>query len=533
MNSEHLEAYLAGELDQNGREQVEYALRRDSDLRASFVLQAQMEAALRVLLGSESEGRKDAFDRGVIARLRSEGAGDHRGDNRGFAKSVLTEIVEEREGLRPIRWPDLIKTGLISAAASIGLLLVLQTTVYRDSPETGEKTEKELIPRFAARIERSEGASWSGETAAKIRADGWLTTGILNLDSGTVLIAFNSGATAVVEGPAVLSIESANRMFLKSGKLTAEVPPPASGFTVNTPRLNAIDIGTRFGVSVENNGDSELHVMHGKVEVSRASGNSIATLVHEGLALRADGRTRSELMPIPYAGDQFALKLGVQEISRPALHYTFDDSSRAIVEDSSGEPLFDVTMVASGELDRSPKRGPGRKGAGLVFQPGETLDVPLSKDFRLEAPHTIAFWVKIPPRLDGQGHEEILSYGREGLAWGIACNLASSRGARGAVRIDCPTGFVIGSSDIADGNWHHIAYRFLGGTDANIASHLHLFVDGKTETLSDLQAGSVKEGRVGTLRLGGDKLNGFQGWIDDLTLFREAISTAEIQKLLP
>jgi hypothetical protein len=530
VNSEHLEAYLAGELDQNGREQVEHALRRDSDLRASFVVQAQMEAALQVLLGTESAKRKDEFDRGVIARLRSEGAGDHR----GFAKSVLTEIVEEREGLRPIRWPDLIKTGLISAAASIGLLLVLQTAVYRDVPRNGgERSGKGSIAGFAARIERSEGASWTGETAGKIREDGWLTTGVLNLDSGTALIAFNSGATAVVEGPAVLSIESANRMFLKSGKLTAEVPPPASGFTVNTPRFNAVDIGTRFGVSVESNGDSELHVMQGKVEVSRASGNSVSTLVREGLAFRADGRTRSELMPIPYAGDQFALKVGVQELSRPALHYTFDDSSGAIVEDSGGEPLFDVNIVASGELDRSPKRGPGRKGAGLVFQPGETLDVALSKDFRLEDPHTIAFWVKIPPRLDGEVQEEILSYGREGLSWGISCNLASHRGVRGAVRINCPSGFVIGSSDIADGNWHHIAYRFLGGEEADIASHLHLFVDGRTETLSDFQAGSVQEGRVGNLRLGGTKSDGFQGWIDDFSLFREAISTAEIQKLLP
>ena len=62
-------------------------------------------------------------------------------------------------------------------------------------------------------------------------------------------------------------------MFLKSGRLTAEVPPAASGFTVNTPRLNAVDIGTRFGVNVEENGDSELHVMEGEVEVSRTSGN--------------------------------------------------------------------------------------------------------------------------------------------------------------------------------------------------------------------------------------------------------------------
>ena len=127
MDSEHLEAYLSGELDETGRHQVEHALRHDTKLRESFVAQAQMAAALRVLIGSESGEGKEAFEKGVIARLRSEGAGD-----RGFAKSVLLEIVEEREGKRPIRWPDLVKTGIISAAASIGLMLLFQSIIFRE-----------------------------------------------------------------------------------------------------------------------------------------------------------------------------------------------------------------------------------------------------------------------------------------------------------------------------------------------------------------------------------------------------------------
>lgn len=103
MDSEHLEAYLAGELDENGRVKVERALRHDSHLRTSFLIQAQMEAALKVLLGPGTATRQVEFDRGVIARLRSEGAGDHR----GFAKSVLTEIVEERENCARYAGPTL------------------------------------------------------------------------------------------------------------------------------------------------------------------------------------------------------------------------------------------------------------------------------------------------------------------------------------------------------------------------------------------------------------------------------------------
>lgn len=528
MNSEHLEAYLAGELDENGRRQVEHALRHDSDLRASFVAQAQMEAALKVLLGNAAGESSQNFNRGVLARLRGEGAGD----NRGFAKSVLTEIVEEREGLRPLRWPILVKTGLISAAASIGLLLALQTIIFNEGQRDGTRS-REPVPTagFAARIEKSENVRWAEDTETRIREDGWLPIGFLNLESGTLLIAFNSGATAVVEGPAQMSIESGNRMFLKSGRLTADVPPAASGFTVNTPRLNAVDIGTRFGVTVENNGDSELHVMEGEVEVSRASGNSVATLVREGLALRADSRTRSELIPIPYAGDHFKLRLGDVTVPQPALFYNFDESVGAIVEDSGMSPLIDVPIIAPGELDTSPRRAPGHSGGGLVFKPGEVLDVPLSREFRIESPHTVTFWVKLPPRIGQSDQDQILEYGREGLSWKVSCNLESGMGVRGALKVDSPEGHVIGSTDLADGNWHHVAYRFIGGGDIDIASHVQLFVDGKPETLSDSRSGSIRPSRAGNLRLGGRMEEGFTGWIDELSFYQEAVSTLTIQGL--
>lgn len=525
MDSEHLEAYLAGELDESGRHQVEHALRHDAKLRESFVAQAQMAAALRLLLGPGGGQSKEAFEQGVVARLRSEGAGE-----RVFAKSVLLEIVEEREGKRPIRWPDLVKTGIISAAASIGLMLLFQSIIFREgSADSGARVGSRPIEMFTARIERSDNLVWSAESLPRVRNDGWLAPGLLRLESGLAVIALNSGATVLVEGPADLSIEAGNRLFLKSGRLTAEVPPLASGFTVNTPRLNAVDIGTRFGVSVEGNGDSELHVMEGEVEVSRTSGNAVGLRLREGLAVRADGRTRTELTPVDYSGEGFTLRLGSPTEVHPALQYTFDESVGAIVEDSGRDHLFDVPLVATGELDRSPRRAAGRRGGGLVFQPGETLDVPLSREFRLNEAHTFSFWLKLPAKVGQSGEERILEYGREGLAWRVSCNLDPGRGMRGALRVECGGGFLTGCTDLADGNWHHVAYRYLGGVD--LVSNVHLFIDGKPETISASSPGTPSEGRVGNLRLGGGDREGFQGWIDHLGLYREATDTPSLQGL--
>ncbi|MEM1440999.1 MAG: LamG-like jellyroll fold domain-containing protein [Verrucomicrobiota bacterium] len=528
MNSEFLEAYLANELDDHGRRQVEDALRRDADLRECFLQQVQLDSALRFLLPEEETVADAAFEQAVMARLRSEGADEER----SFAKSVLTEIVEEREEMSPIRWPDLVKAGVISAAASIALMFGLQEIIFSQHSIGGRIAAQQISgPEYVARVELSEDLTWSPETASKIREDGWLTSGLIEIESGEAMIAFNSGATATVEGPAALSIESSNRVFLNKGRLTAEVPPPASGFTVNTPRLNAVDIGTRFGIEVDKDGNSELHVMEGEVEASRTSGNSVTVLVREGLALRADERTRSELAPVPYAGDQFVLQIGSISTPSPLLRYSFDESVGAVIEDTGSSRGFDVPLVGDGELDRSPRRSVGYSGGGLVFQPGNELLVPLSREFRLEKSHTISFWMRIPPKLASGTEHEILEYGRDGTGWRILCEPASGRGARGALRIENDKGFVVGSTDLADGNWHHIAYRFIGGEKANISSHVHLFVDGKPETLSDFQPGTINEGRVGSLKVGGSESSGFDGWIDELHVFDEAIPTPAIQNL--
>lgn len=520
MDSEHLEAYLARELDENAREQVDHALRNDAELRERFLLQMQMDAALSAILSPKAG--KEQFEAGVLAQLNSEGAGDQR----GFAKSVLTEIVEERANIVPIQWPDMVKASIVSAAAAVALMFGLQSIIFSTSrPETEESDTK----NFLARVERSENLKWSAQSEDKVREDGWLTNGLLVIESGSAMIAFNSGASAIVEGPARLSLESNNRAFLQSGRLTAEVPKAASGFTINTPRLNAVDIGTRFGIAVDGNGDTELHVMEGLVEASRTSGNAKTILVSEGSALRADERTLSELQPVEYAGENFTLRVGSPTIPQPALRYDFDEIGGEI-EDSGVEQRYHIPLIGSSGMDNSPRRSAGHSGGGLIFDSDDSMSVELSRDFRLEAPHTVAFWVKIPPRVGRETNEVIARFGGEGEGWEISANLHSRHGSRGALRIDHRNGRIIGSTDIADGNWHHVAYRFIGGEGADVASHVHLFVDGLPESISESVGGPVKEGYLGSMRLGG-MAEGLEGWIDDLLIFREAVPTTYLQTL--
>ncbi len=115
-----------------------------------------------------------------------------------------------------------------------------------------------------ARLTRSVNALWEEKTSPAPRAP--LAAGQkLTLARGLVEIVFNTGATVVLEGPAELEVGTKgagvsdqgsedigdNACSLAIGKLFARVPPKAHGFTVHTPSMKIVDLGTEFGVEVK------------------------------------------------------------------------------------------------------------------------------------------------------------------------------------------------------------------------------------------------------------------------------------------
>lgn len=83
------------------------------------------------------------------------------------------------------------------------------------------------------------------------------------LRSGVVEIAFESGAEVVIEGPSEFVCVSDNQISLHYGRLYARVPSWAIGFTVETENSRIVDLGTEFGVKVNVDGTTELHVTKG------------------------------------------------------------------------------------------------------------------------------------------------------------------------------------------------------------------------------------------------------------------------------
>jgi len=156
------------------------------------------------------------------------------------------------------------RVGLAAAAAVALLATAASFFPWRSKPATGE----EALARVAV-LTHSADAVWA-EAAVERHNGEVLTPGWLKLKSGAVQIEFTRGARVVLEGPAEMQLLTDNQAFLRSGRLRAQVPDAAHGFTVKSSEFTVVDHGTEFGCDVPLIGAAQVHVFNGLVALHRS-----------------------------------------------------------------------------------------------------------------------------------------------------------------------------------------------------------------------------------------------------------------------
>lgn len=103
----------------------------------------------------------------------------------------------------------------------------------------------------------------------------------LKLSSGVLQLTYETGAKVTVEGPVDMVMTTPIEARLSEGKIAAAVPRFARGYTIVTPTAEVVDLGTEFGVSVDDVGASEVHVFDGDVVTRSIGGGAGASdLIH-------------------------------------------------------------------------------------------------------------------------------------------------------------------------------------------------------------------------------------------------------------
>lgn len=92
----------------------------------------------------------------------------------------------------------------------------------------------------------------------------------LRVTQGRLRLVFAHGTEVDLQAPALYEVGSAMRTRLFRGRATVNVAEGAEGFTIDTPGASVIDLGTKFGVEVDDEGQTDVVVFQGMVDVSMA-----------------------------------------------------------------------------------------------------------------------------------------------------------------------------------------------------------------------------------------------------------------------
>jgi hypothetical protein len=501
----------------------------DADAAALLDMCRSDAAMLQQLADSVADDRlmavaldtDDTFAAELGSRLQPE-------EGANFCARVISQLRDEQSSPAPRPFPAVL-LAIAAAVALVAGLALLRPDMQSAAP---------------AVVARSVAAVWTDGPAE----DGIVANGAYHLREGLAELSFSSGVTMIVEAPAAFTVESVERVVLHSGTVTARVPQGAEGFTVDSPEARIIDLGTEFAVSIQPNGSTEVHVLEGEVEAVPHDQRVAQFRLKEAEAARI-GSADSGVATLAAAPHRFVRRLpDIGDDDPGFLYWNFDEGSGEVAvglaNHLSPEPV-DARLTTIEKNRPQPSWIPGVRGSAIAL---DGVDDYLQTDFPGiggSRARTVAFWVRVPTDWKKENGYAIVSWGSyayDGATWQISANPDSKDGPLGRLRIGIFGGQVIGTTDLRDGEWHHMAVVMYGGETADVATHVLLFVDGELEPTSHKSLTAIATdttgpharrlmmGRNAALNDRGNRC--FRGDLDELYIFDSALSQEAIRALM-
>lgn len=423
------------------------------------------EVAIHRLTGSMVAGPdgESRFAAEVVARIQSPPLDGSEND-----PTPLQQNVDRR--LRRTLLFSRVKRSLAVAAV---LALAIGLSIF-------------MIPGEGATLTRSESVVWTGSDVPARVGDRLKQGRVLEISSGLAELEFPAGVSVLLDGPARFVITGPKSARLDHGRLVARVTEAKGrGFVVDGPSGRVVDLGTEFGVSVERSGEMEVHVLEGTVTAeSRQKKESVVTL-HKDEAMRLgagpsrrmpadDGVFITNLPPVPGRAPGF-------------IRWSFEETEGAELLNSGkglAENLAEAQLLSAREGGETAGRIVGRFGKALAFDGVSNFAESRYEGIAGQAARTVSLWARIPTDLPPTQSYAMIGWGKVegvGSAWQISVNPVAEEGRLGALRVGTGQGAVVGTTDLRDGEWHHLTAVMYDGSPTT-ATHVLLYVDGVLES---------------------------------------------------
>ena len=433
--------------------------------------------------------------------------------------------------------------GALAAGIAIGL------AAWASWPKQTERDE--ATTSSVAVLSRGADMEWDRSLSVPA-LNAPLPPGLLRLQSGVAEIEFFQGARLCVEGPAEIRLVSAGEAFCRYGRFSAHVPPQARGFRIGTPKGDIVDLGTDFGLDL-NDASPELHVFKGEVELHQpqAQMRKLTT----GIATNLARSNSTEMLMANAAAFTFSHDLDARVIAsrreaftrwqEASAHWNDDPATRLHLDfqDKKGSRSLrnaaaHGTDIAAGTIvgcNWTEGRWPGKRA--LQFRS-------VSDRVRLNVPGeyrqlTLSTWVQLHSLSTRQSQSSIcMSQGIEvgGIHWqvlhdGSLC-LGIVASSHPSVTDDYISPVVFTPERF--GQWVHLAAVL------DTAAHeVRFYVNGARLSRHTIKRTVVARPALAELGnwipspdyRGAHAVRNFVGCMDDFSLYARALGDAEVRKL--
>lgn len=245
-------------------------------------------------------------------------------------RQVMTAVTERERQVnsitsvprpRNLRW-QIAGFGAVLAASLLAILL------WQEAPVAGPEqlaapAESAIAEEAAATVTQLSAPAWKPGEREYHFGDALPNGSRICLDAGMAKLTFECGAEVMLEGPCDFIVRDEMVGILNKGKIAANVPRRAFAFAILSPGVDFVDLGTSFGVSVDDNGKSELHVFEGEVLYSptdpdeRERHQSVHVTANNAVGFQANGAPSDIAMNSEQFSPLLALRKATPKFDAP------------------------------------------------------------------------------------------------------------------------------------------------------------------------------------------------------------------------
>lgn len=274
---------LEGSLSPAERQELESLLMEDASARRIYLEHVQVSACLRWLCVEEFAGAGEPV---VLLRTPTSWGGSRRRLTAIVSGGILASIFAMLVAMQFLGRDDAQPDGTTSKVAA-----AMPVTAEPDAAVAGVSPvlQAEKVRQVVATITGLNAARWTATTSGARLLSRCAVGDRLLLQDGTAELTFDAGVQVTVFGPADFEITSPTSIRCLRGRVTTLVDKRGRGFSIETPRAKVVDLGTQFGLSISDEGETEVVVFQGTVDLSyspqAATGDAGTRRMQQGEAL--------------------------------------------------------------------------------------------------------------------------------------------------------------------------------------------------------------------------------------------------------